>query len=211
MDINPYKASSLTAVFEKSVRDYHERDDVDAHPANPHAMGDLEHMLYEKNWIDAVQWHLEDIIRRPDIGDRELVKVKRKIDLLNQKRTDLVEDIDERFASMLQHHDKKDNARMNSETPAWILDRLSILILKIYHMREESRRHQAGIEHTSRCEARLLILAQQRADLERCYDELLEDIRSGTRFFKLYRQMKMYNDPNLNPALYGKDGGLSGK
>ena len=211
MDINPYKASSLTAIFEQSVRDYHMNNSVEALPRNPYAVGVLQHMLYEKNWIDTVQWHLEDIIRRPDIGDRELVDVKRKIDLLNQKRTDLVEQIDERFASLLQRHDKKDNARMNSETPAWMLDRLSILILKIFHMREESLRQEAGPEHINQCTARLRILEQQRTDLEQCYDELMEDIQSGHRYFRLYRQMKMYNDPNLNPSLYGKHSEQAGE
>lgn len=211
MDINPYKASSLTTIFEQSVRDYHMNNSVEALPHNPYAAGDLQHMLYEKNWIDTLQWHLEDIIRRPDIGDRELVDVKRKIDLLNQKRTDLVEQIDERFASLLQRHKKKDNARMNSETPAWMLDRLSILILKIFHMREESLRQEAGLEHINQCTAKLRILEQQRSDLEQCYDELMEDIQSGHRYFRLYRQMKMYNDPNLNPSLYGKYSEQAGK
>lgn len=211
MDLNPYKASSLTAIFEQSVRDYHINNSVEALPHNPYAVGDLQHMLYEKNWIDTVQWHLEDIIRRPDIGDRELVHVKRKIDLLNQKRTDMVEQIDERFASLLQRHKKRDNARMNSETPAWMLDRMSILILKIYHMREESLRQEAGPGHIRQCTEKLHILEQQRSDLEQCYDELMEDIKSGHRYYRLYRQMKMYNDPNLNPSLYGKYSEQAGK
>lgn len=205
------QASRYTRIFEQCIDDYHRIDRVDAEIDNPYPPGRLDHLLYRKNWIDTVQWHLEDIIRRPDIGATELVEVKRKIDRLNQQRTDLVEQMDDHFAGLLKSHPRKPGARMNSETPAWILDRLSILLLKIYHMREQSLRSDAGADHRATCAQKLQVLEEQREDLERCYDELIDDIRSGDRYFKVYRQMKMYNDPSLNPELYGKDAGKGPK
>jgi hypothetical protein len=210
MDVRP-SASRYTRIFEQCIDDYHRTDRVDAGIENPYPPGGLDHLLYRKNWIDTVQWHLEDIIRRPDISAAELVEVKRKIDRLNQQRTDLVEQIDDYFAGLLKSDPPKPGARMNSETPAWILDRLSILLLKIYHMREQSLRSDAGAGHRAACAQKLQVLEEQRTDLERCYDELIDDIRSGYRYFKVYRQMKMYNDPSLNPELYGKDAGKGPK
>ena len=195
-------ADSCYRIFQQSIDDYHQYDDVDAALKNAHAPGSFEHLLYHKNWIDTVQWHLEDIIRAPDIDPSEGILIKRRIDKSNQERTDIVEKIDDFFLQHFKEVKPKEGARINSETPAWLLDRMSILMLKIYHMREQTHRQDVGEDHIARCEAKLRVLLEQKADMQRAFDELMEDIGNGDRRFKVYRQMKMYNDASLNPVLY---------
>lgn len=192
-------------IFARQVESYHEKDDVDAPLDTPYQEGTLENLLYRKNWIDTVQWHLEDIIREPSIEPAEALAVKRRIDKSNQDRTDLVEKIDEWFYARFSKVSVQGKVSLNTETPAWAIDRLSILALKIYHMDIESRRPTATEEHRARCKAKLDILLEQKGDLSGAIDELISDLESGRKRMKLYRQMKMYNDPSLNPVLYGKD------
>lgn len=191
-------------VYERSVRDYHLTDDVDASERNPFSEGGLDFLLYRKNWIDTVQWHLEDIIRDPNIDPSDALKVKRRIDRLNQERTDMVERIDAYLMETFHDVTLLPEARLNTESPAWAIDRLSILALKIHHMRIEAGRENAGEAHRNVCRHKLSVLLEQREDLCLAIDELLEDIRSGRKLMKGYRQMKMYNDESLNPVLYGK-------
>ena len=191
-------------IFQRAIDDYHNYDNIDQPIANPYTAGSIEHLLYHKNWIDTVQWHLEDIIRDPSIDPVEALELKRRIDRSNQVRTDMVEYIDdwmlERYKDVIPHED----ARINTETPAWAIDRLSILALKIYHMEQEASRQTGSEEHRHRCSEKLTVLLNQRADLSTAIEELLEDIEAGRKYMKLYRQMKMYNDPSTNPVLYGK-------
>ena len=191
-------------VFGESTRDYHVADNVDAPAPNPYPGGSLEACLYHKNWIDAVQWHLEDIIRDPAIDPVKALAIKRRIDKSNQDRTDLVELIDSFFLDKYKHVKVSPNATINTESPAWAVDRLSILTLKIYHMREEVERADATPEHKERCERKLAVLLEQKKDLSLALDQLLTDIHDGKKYMKVYKQMKMYNDPSLNPVLYGK-------
>jgi hypothetical protein len=158
--------------------------------------------LYFKNWIDTVQWHYEDIIRDPNIDPVAALTLKRKIDASNQERTDMVEYIDSYFLQKYAHVDVKSSAKINSESPAWTLDRLSILALKIYHMNEEATRVEASQEHRDKCQEKLNVLLEQRTDLSTAIDDLLTDIENGDKFMKVYKQMKMYNDDELNPVLY---------
>ncbi|GIV36541.1 MAG: hypothetical protein KatS3mg032_0920 [Cyclobacteriaceae bacterium] len=197
-------ASQCYAIFQQSIADYHVHDHVDTPIKNPYADGSFEHLLYKKNWIDTVQWHLEDIIRLPDIDPVEALKIKRRIDRSNQERTDTVELLDDYFMEQFSKVQYKPHARINSETPAWLLDRMSILMLKIYHMEEQTRRTDATPEHLARCRSRLDILLEQKNDMELAYNQLIEDISNGERRMKVYRQMKMYNDASLNPVLYGQ-------
>ncbi|PJZ69446.1 hypothetical protein CH373_15210 [Leptospira perolatii] len=194
-------SASVVSVFQKSVQDWHRKE---ALSENPFSKSSLEGLFYQKNQIDTIQWHVEDEIRRPDLPDSELVKLKRKIDSLNQERTDLVEQIDDMISSKYKDVPKKNSARMNSETPAWLIDRMSILELKIYHMEEQTHRKDVSETHLKNCKAKLEILLEQRKDLSVCLDELLDDLSKGDKFYKVYRQMKMYNDKNLNPSLYTK-------
>ncbi|WP_426094225.1 DUF4254 domain-containing protein [Flavobacterium sp. DSR2-3-3] len=190
------------SVFEQSIKDYHQFDNVDQPINNPFQKDKFEHLLYHKNWIDTVQWHFEDIIRDPNIDPVAALTLKRRIDASNQERTDMVEYIDSYF---LQKHSLvivKDNAKINSESPAWAFDRLSILALKIYHMQEEATRAEASQEHRDKCQTKLNILLEQRTDLSTAIDDLLTDIENGNKFMKVYKQMKMYNDDELNPVLY---------
>lgn len=189
-------------LFRQSIQDYHLTDHVDTPSHNPYSPSEVSFLLYQKNWIDTVQWHLEDIIRSPTIQPDELVAVKRRIDQSNQDRTDTVEQIDSWFSGLFQRSTPKASARMNSETPAWLLDRMSILQLKIYHFREQVEREAVSAEHRQKAGQKLAVLLEQETDLARCFDELLEDIQRGDRYVKVYRQMKMYNDPTLNPVLY---------
>jgi hypothetical protein len=198
-------ANDCYQVFQKSIDDYHLTDNVDAPIRNPYAPDRFEHLLYQKNWIDTVQWHLEDIIRDPAIDPVAALAIKRRIDRSNQDRTDTVERIDDYFLSLFRDVQYKDEARINSETPAWLLDRMSILLLKIYHMKEQTERKDASPDHLERCRQKLLILEEQRTDMRHAFDELIEDISTGSRRFKVYRQMKMYNDPTLNPVLYNPE------
>lgn len=190
------------SVFEQSIKDYHKHDNVDQPISNPYSNDTFEHLLYLKNWIDTVQWHLEDIIRDPNIDPVAALKLKRRIDASNQERTDMVEYIDSYFLKKFSGVKVKDNAKINSESPAWAFDRLSILALKIYHMNEEATREDATQDHRNACQTKLNILLEQRSDLSTAIDDLLTDIENGDKFMKVYKQMKMYNDDELNPVLY---------
>jgi hypothetical protein len=190
------------AVFERSIQDYHQFDSVDQPINNPYPKDQFEHLLYHKNWIDTVQWHYEDIIRDPQIDPSAALTLKRKIDASNQERTDMVEYIDSYFLQKYHHVKVKPTAKINSESPAWAFDRLSILALKIYHMNEEVIRTDASQDHKDKCQAKLNVLLEQRTDLSTAIDDLIADIESGDKFMKVYKQMKMYNDDDLNPVLY---------
>ena len=189
-------------VFEKSISNYHVKDSVNQALSNPFEKDKIEHLLYHKNWIDTVQWHLEDLIRDPEIDPTEALKLKRTIDSSNQKRTDLVEFIDSFFLDTYNSISPKKEATLNSETPAWAIDRLSILALKIFHMNEEANRVGANQKHQEECAKKLNVLKEQNIDLCTSIDELIFDIESGNKYMKTYKQMKMYNDEDLNPVLY---------
>ena len=191
-------------IFKKSIDKYHIIDKVDQKFNNPYSDKSLSNLLYKKNWIDTVQWHLEDIIRDPSIDSKKGMEIKREIDLSNQKRTDLVEYIDDYFLDVFKKIKIKKNANHNTETLAWALDRLSILVLKIYHMNEEVERDEASIEHKNKCRNKLEILNLQKEDLSNAIDQLIFDIQKGIKYIKVYKQMKMYNDISLNPILYKK-------
>jgi len=195
-------ATQCYTIFNKSIDDYHKTDNVDSPIQNPYPIGSFEALLYHKNWIDTVQWHLEDIIRLPEINPTEALAIKRRIDKSNQDRTDRVEQIDDHFLEEYKNVVPKAGTRINSETPAWLLDRMSILMLKIYHMKEQTERTDASTEHLAKCQSKLMVLMEQKTDMQLAFDELMEDIGSGNRRFKVYRQMKMYNDASLNPMLY---------
>lgn len=193
-------------IFEESIRKYHEKDDVYQSFANPYEKDDIAHLLYRKNWIDTVQWHYEDIIRDPNIEPTAALVLKRKIDASNQDRTDLVEYIDSYFLQKYQSVEKKPSATINTESPAWAIDRLSILALKVYHMKEEAERTDASQEHLAKCQEKLNVLLEQKKDLSTAIDQLLADIEAGIKYMKVYKQMKMYNDEELNPVLRGQKG-----
>ncbi len=190
-------------IFDHTVELYHVTDDVDAQVATPYPSGTIEASLFRKNWIDAVQWHLEDIIRDPQIDPVAALALKRRIDRSNQDRTDLVEEIDTYFREKFKDVSVLPDATLNTESPAWAIDRLSILALKIYHMREQVNRTDASEEHRIKCQAKLDVLLEQREDLSTAIGQLLDDIAAGRKYMKVYRQMKMYNDPSTNPVLYG--------
>ena len=191
-------------VFEQATNDYHRADNVDISVQNPYKEENIEFYLYLKNWIDAVQWHLEDIVRDPNINPVEALAIKRRIDKSNQERTDLVELIDSYFLDKYKEASVLPNATINTESPAWAIDRLSILVLKIYHMQRETERTDVSAEHIETCKRKLEILLEQKTDLSVALDQLLEDIGNGRKYMKVYKQMKMYNDPSLNPVLYSK-------
>ena len=191
-------------IFGQAIRDYHLTDNVDTPMNNPYERGTIDYNLYMKCWIDTVQWHFEDIIRDPHIDPTEALQLKRRIDHSNQDRTDLVEEIDSYFRHKYCEVKPLPEARLNTESPAWAIDRLSILALKIYHMREQVEREDADEEHRARCSAKLDVLLEQQKDLGLAIDQLLEDIEAGRKYMKVYRQMKMYNDPSTNPVLYRK-------
>lgn len=191
-------------IFRDTTALYHDTDDVDAKVANPYPEGSIEATLFAKNWIDAVQWHLEDIIRDPNIDPVAALALKRRIDKSNQDRTDMVEEIDTYFREKYKDVPTLPDATINTESPAWAIDRLSILALKIYHMGAEVARTDASPEHIAKCQAKLDILLQQEEDLTTAIDQLLDDIAAGKKYMKVYRQMKMYNDPATNPVLYKK-------
>ena len=195
------------AVFEQAIEDYHKHDNVDTPIANPYQEKSIEYYLYLKNWIDTVQWHLEDIIRDPQIDPVKALAIKRRIDRSNQERTDIVEQIDSYFLDMFKAVKPLPDATINTESPAWAVDRLSILALKIYHMSIEADRKDTTAEQQDRCRAKLTILLEQKKDLCQAIDMLLDDMAAGRKYMKVYRQMKMYNDPSLNPVLYGQNGG----
>lgn len=191
-------------IFEQVVYDYHKHNDINRVQNNPFAINTFENLLYSKCWIDTVQWHMEDEIRSPNLPPPEIVQWKRKIDRSNQERTDIVELIDDYFISKFKNVEPKKSARCNTESPAWAIDRLSILILKIFHMREETVRVNISEPQSNSNREKLSVLLQQQRDLSLSIDELLEDIEKGDKYMKVYRQMKMYNDPELNPVLYNK-------
>lgn len=197
-------AEKCDRIFADTTSRYHITDDVDAKFDNPFEAGSIEHTLAEKNWIDAVQWHLEDIIRDPDIDPVAALALKRRIDRSNQDRTDMVEEIDTFFRTKYAGVKPAADATINTESPAWALDRLSILALKIYHMECEVNRTDATPEHVAKCRAKLNVLLEQRVDLTTAIDALLDDIAAGRKYMKVYRQMKMYNDTDTNPILYQK-------
>ena len=191
-------------IFIQAINDYHLTDSVDAPIKNPYDRGSIEHALYLKCWIDTVQWHYEDIIRDPHIDPVAALQLKRRIDQSNQDRTDLVEQIDSYFRHTYSNVKPLPDATINTESPAWAVDRLSILALKIYHMREQAERTDASDEHRQKCRAKLDVLLEQQKDLSTAIDQLLADIAAGRKYMKVYRQMKMYNDPSTNPILYKK-------
>ena len=193
-----------TPIFNQAINDYHVKDNIDTPISNPYAEGTIENRLYLKCWIDTVQWHFEDIIRDPEIDPAEALVLKRRIDKSNQDRTDLVEQIDTYFREKYADVKVLPTAQINTESPAWAIDRLSILALKIYHMREQAERNEATPEHRATCQAKLSVLLEQQVDLSTAIDQLLEDIEAGRKYMKVYRQMKMYNDPATNPVLYKK-------
>ena len=191
-------------IFNQAINDYHLTDNVDTPMNNPYTRDSIEYSLYTKCWIDTVQWHYEDIIRDPHIDPIEALGLKRRIDRSNQDRTDLVEQIDSYFRQTYSNVQPLPDARLNTESPAWAVDRLSILALKIYHMKEQAERADADDDHRQRCHAKLDVLLEQQVDLSTAIDQLLEDIEAGHIYMKVYRQMKMYNDPSTNPILYNK-------
>jgi len=192
------------SIFNRSIEDYHITDDVDAAKPNHYENNSLEQILYDKNWIDTVQWHLEDIIRDENIDPVKALEIKRRIDASNQKRTDLVEFIDSWFLKKYKNTTPNADAKINTETPAWAVDRLSILALKVYHMDLEANRASASDEHREKCQMKLNTLLEQKKDLSSAIDQLLNDIENGLVKIKTYKQMKMYNDETLNPILYKK-------
>lgn len=191
-------------IFIESIDDYHRTDNVDTPINNPYPVKSIEYYLYLKNWIDTVQWHFEDIIRDPNINPEAALVLKRRIDKSNQDRTDLVELIDSYFLDKYKDVTPVEGATINTESPAWAIDRLSILALKIYHMRKEVERTDTTPEHHAQCEKKLNVLLEQKKDLSAAIDQLIADIEAGRKYMKVYKQMKMYNDPALNPVLYGQ-------
>ncbi len=191
-------------IFNQAIEDYHITDDIDTNIKNPYDRDSIENRIYLKCWIDTVQWHFEDIIRNPHIDPVEALALKRRIDRSNQDRTDLVEQIDSYFRQKYSEVNVLPDARINTESPAWAIDRLSILALKIYHMKEQTIRTDASEKHLNKCKDKLNVLLEQQKDLSTAIDQLLEDIEAGRKYMKVYRQMKMYNDPSTNPVLYGK-------
>lgn len=196
------RAEKLIQIFNHSIQNYHILDQVDQEIKNPFEKNTIEYLLYNKNWIDTVQWHLEDHIRSPKISGEEIIGLKRRIDQSNQDRTNIVEKIDDWFYEYFKNIEKPEGCKMNSETPAWLMDRISILLLKIFHMEEQANRIAAGRDHVEKCKVKLKVLLEQKSDLSKSYDELFEDLISGKKFMKVYRQVKMYNDATLNPMLY---------
>jgi hypothetical protein len=197
-------SESAFKIFEESIATYHVKDDVYQSFTNVYPKDDIAHLLYRKNWIDTVQWHYEDIIRDPNIDPVAALTLKRKIDASNQDRTDLVEYIDSYFLNKYQLVEIKSGATINTESPAWAIDRLSILSLKVYHMNEEATRTDASSEHLKKCQEKLNVLLEQKKDLSTAIDQLIEDIENGKKYMKVYKQMKMYNDDELNPVLRGQ-------
>ncbi len=189
-------------IFPAVIEDYHRYDNVDQPIANPYKKGSIEYLLYLKNWIDTVQWHLEDLIRDPKIDPVAALELKRRIDRSNQERTDMVEYIDSYFLDKFKDVKVAADAKINTESPAWAIDRLSILALKVYHMAQETKRTDVSDKHIQECQRKLDVLLQQQQDLTTAIEELLEDMAAGRKYMKVYKQMKMYNDPELNPVLY---------
>ncbi len=198
-------AENCNDIFDRATADYHITDSIDTPAPNPFAADTMDALLYAKNWIDVTQWHMEDLIRDPEIEPAAGMELKRRIDASNQDRTDRVEDIDTFFRTRYSEVTPLDDATINTESPAWAIDRLSILAVKIYHMRAELERPDATAAHKARCEGKLAVLLEQRRDLTTAIDALLDDIAAGRKYMKVYRQMKMYNDADTNPVLYKKN------
>ena len=198
------KSKNCFAIFEKSIEAYHIADDIDQRLQNPYEKETVENLLFKKNWIDTVQWHLEDVIRNPAIDPVIALQIKRRIDKSNQDRTDIVEKVDDVIYNEMKSVIAGNDAGINTETPGWAIDRLSILALKIYHMQAEVNRTDASEEHIKNCKQKLAILLEQKEDMFLSIDNLLDDLTAGRKKMKLYKQMKMYNDPSLNPVLYKK-------
>ena len=194
----------ILPIFNQAIEDYHKFDDVDHPCENPYEKLTIEWYLYNKVWIDTVQWHLEDLIRDPNIDPLDALALKRRIDKSNQDRTDIVEMIDGYYLMLFQRVKPQPNATLNTESPAWAIDRLSILQLKIYHMKAEVERTDVSEEHKAKCQAKLDVLLEQNTDLCTAIDQLMECYKKGEKVMKVYKQMKMYNDPALNPVLYGQ-------
>ncbi|MCF4100662.1 DUF4254 domain-containing protein [Gillisia sp. M10.2A] len=199
-------SDKANTIFQEVIEKYHEINTVDQAFANPYKEDTqlIEHLLFRKCWIDTVQWHYEDIIRDPNIDPVAALKLKRQIDASNQDRTDMVEYIDSYFLAKYKGVAANADASINSESPAWAIDRLSILALKIFHMQEEATREDASQTHKEKCQEKLSVLLEQRVDLSSAIDQLLKDIESGAKYMKVYKQMKMYNDDELNPVLRKK-------
>jgi len=195
-------SASANTIFQRAIDDYHVHDQIDHPINNPYDSNSLEHLLYLKCWIDTAQWHMEDVVRNPEIDPKDGLYWKRRIDKQNQVRTDTVEYIDSYYLQKFSTVKANDGAKINSESPAWAIDRLSILALKIYHMLQETLRTDVDNDHIKTCQEKLNVLIEQRNDLSSSIDELLEDIEAGRKYMKVYKQMKMYNDPSLNPVLY---------
>ena len=198
------KAELCNKIFISVIDQYHINNDVDSSYVNPYNLDTLEYLLFEKCWIDTVQWHLEDLIRNPNIDSNKGLELKHRIDKSNQNRTDIVEKVDDYYFSIFKNTSEKDS-KLNTESPGWVVDRLSILNLKIYHMNEQVERKNVTSEHILNCEKKMVVLQNQRIDLSNSFDELLEEYKEGIKKMKVYRQMKMYNDSNLNPELYQKN------
>jgi hypothetical protein len=198
------KAELCNKIFISVIDLYHINNDVDSSYVNPYNLDTLEYLLFEKCWIDTVQWHLEDLIRNPNIDSNKGLELKHRIDKSNQNRTDIVEKVDDYYFSIFKNTSEKDS-KLNTESPGWVVDRLSILNLKIYHMNEQVERKNVTAEHILNCEKKMVVLQNQRIDLSNSFDELLEEYKEGIKKMKVYRQMKMYNDSNLNPELYRKN------
>ena len=196
------KAQECNSIFDQCIDQYHVLDKIDQPLNNSYQQGDINHLLYHKCWIDTVQWHYEDLIRDPNIDPSEGMALKKLIDASNQRRTDMVEKIDDWCLEQFKDIAADNDAGINTESPAWVIDRLSILSLKIYHMQEQASRQGVDEEHLKQAESKLAVLQEQRVDLSTSFDQLLAGIGSGKRRMKVYRQMKLYNDPATNPALY---------
>lgn len=196
-------STTANSIFQRAIADYHVTDAIDHPISNPYDLDSLEHLLYLKCWIDTAQWHMEDVVRNPEIDPKDGLYWKRRIDKQNQVRTDTVEYIDSYYLQKYADVAPMADAKINTESPAWAIDRLSILALKIYHMEQETHRTDVDQAHIEACQQKLNVLLEQRLDLSQSIDELLADIEAGKKYMKVYRQMKMYNDPNLNPVLYG--------
>lgn len=192
----------LNQIFDQSIELYHKTDNVDAVMPTPYPAGSFEMLIFHKNWIDTVQWHFEDIIRDPQIDPVAALVLKRRIDASNQDRTDKVEFIDNYFLDKYKAVKLQKDATLNTETMAWAIDRYSILALKIYHMQQEVNRADVSPEHHKACSDKLAVLLEQRIDLSTSIEQLIADIEAGRKHIKTYKQMKMYNDPALNPVLY---------
>ena len=195
-------AEYIFDIFNQSTQAYQQHPDINGVEKNPFQENSLEYLLYHKSRIDNIQWDLEDLIRNPEIEPSEALKLKRRIDKSNQDRTDMVEKLDDYFLEKYKDIKPNSDARLNTESIAWALDRLSILALKLYHMGVQTKRTDASEAHVNKCQRKLAVLEIQKKDLLRAIDELMEDIAAGRRVIKIYRQMKMYNDPSLNPVLY---------